>query len=59
MGSPTLGAGEIRRMLHAENIVKAYNGKYGSKDWVEWANKYPTMNRILIEAEKLVNEDGD
>ncbi len=49
-----LGAGEIRRMVIAENIYKAYKSRENADNWAEWAMKYPDMNRLLEEAMLLV-----
>ena len=53
-----LGAGEMRRMTVAENIVKAYRSRAKADNWAEWANLYPDLNRILEDA-MLAVEDGD
>jgi hypothetical protein len=45
--------GELRRMVHAENIVNAYNSRKQSENWAEWVHKYPQAAEMLAEAEKL------
>jgi hypothetical protein len=61
MGRDTLGAGEIRRMIVAENITEAwksrdrYRDKDGVANWSEWAGKHPQLNSILTTAERLAN----
>lgn len=59
-GRQTLGAGEIRRMITADNIVRAYQDRATSKNWADWASKNKSMSRLLNEAAKLAEdlEDG-
>lgn len=49
LGRP-LGAGEIRRMITAENIVRAYTERKRSTDWAGWASANPTEARLLDQA---------
>ena len=50
----TPGAGELKGMIMAEQTMNAYNMRKnykddeGKTDWVEFANKYPYYNWLLI-----------
>ena len=55
----TLGAGEIRRMNVAENIVRAYQSRKQSDNWATWAEVNPELNRILEDAMLAEREDGE
>ena len=52
MGRKTLFAGEMRRMIHAENLVKAYHERNRS-DAPTWVKDNPEMNKLLYEAQRL------
>lgn len=57
MGRSQLYAGEIGRMVAAENVVNAYRSRDnfrvdGEPNWVRWAEMNPTLNSILIRATK-------
>lgn len=54
----TLGAGEMRRMILCENIVKAHQGRKASGNWAEWSLAYPEANRLLTAAMKAA-QDGE
>ncbi len=45
--------GELRRLVYAENVIKAYQHRQGSANWAEWAQSNPILAAILSEAEKL------
>lgn len=47
---------EVNRLIYAENIVTAYEGRRQSKNWVEWATSNPVHAAKLAEAEKLFND---
>lgn len=53
MARPVLYYGEIRRMMHAENIVRAYSSRAQAENWVAWARANPGLAEILHEAEEL------
>ena len=53
-----LGAGEIRRMTVAENIVKWYRERQASSNWASWATDNPDSSQVLLEAQKLAIEFG-
>ena len=55
----TPGAGELRRMIAAENVVNAYNARKASENWAEWASAYPAANRLLIKAMQAAEEVED
>lgn len=55
LGRPVLSAGEIRRMITAENIVSAYRDRKTSKNWGAWAQEHPGASRLLGEIEKANN----
>ena len=42
-------------MIQAENVVKAYEERAQAENWAQWAKDYPEKNRLLAEAERLVN----
>jgi len=54
----SLGAGEIKRMRLAENVVAAYQSRANSTNWAVWAKENPEMNHLLLTAMELLN-DGD
>jgi hypothetical protein len=45
-----LGAGEIRRMLTAEAVVRAYQERERSGNWAAWVREHPEKDRLLREA---------
>ena len=57
-----MGAGELRRIAFAKNVVRAYQSrKYhrdqnGNENWVDWTNKHPDLAHILNAAERAVEE---
>jgi hypothetical protein len=55
----TPGAGELRRMIAAENVVNAYNARKASENWAEWASANPAANRLLIKAMQAAEEVDD
>jgi len=55
-----LYAGEITRMIAAENIVNAYRSRDayrvdGEPNWAQWAERNPSLARILNEVEQVAN----
>jgi len=52
MGRKTLSAGEMRRMIHAENIQRAYYAR-SKGNAAEWVKDNPEMNKLLFEAQKI------
>ncbi len=59
MGRPYLGAGELRRLVAAENIVKGYQARAAVENWAEWAKDNPALSALLSEAMKLAVNDGE
>lgn len=55
LGRDTLGAGEMRRMLTAERVVRAYRDRAGAANWAEWAKDNPDDSRLLIGIERSLN----
>ena len=51
MGRAELSAGEIRRMIAAENVQNAYLSRKGAEDWTKWAKEHPQYAAILHEVE--------
>lgn len=51
-----LGAGELRRMLACENIVRAYQERQKHPNWAEWARDNPDESRILNQLAKATAE---
>jgi len=56
-GRPVLGAGEIRRMIVAENIVRAYRRLEETGDWAKFAEENPDTHALLMEAMRLADDD--
>jgi hypothetical protein len=59
MGRSYLGAGEIRRMIYTENLIRFHHGKTKADSWAEWAAKFPGPDAILNEAMLLSEKYGD
>ncbi len=59
MGRPYLGAGELRRLVAAENIVKGYQARAAAENWAKWAEDNPGISALLSEAMKLAVNDGE
>ena len=55
----SLGAGEIKRMRLAENVVAAYQSRAQSANWATWASENKEMNHLLITAMELLNDGND
>lgn len=55
LGRP-MGAGEMRRIVVAENIVNAYRNRQAADDWVKWAQDYPDEAALLNGAMKAAND---
>ena len=51
MGRP-LGIGEIRRMVAAENVIRAYANRKAAEDWAKWAEDHPDQAALLNYAMK-------
>ena len=62
MGRPTLGAGEIKGMIIADNVRQAYlsrdlyRDRDGNKNWAEWAREYPQLSEIINEAMRAAED---
>ncbi len=56
MGKPTLGAGEIRRMLTAESVVNVCRQFERAGDWAQWAIDHPDEYHLYVEAKGLADE---
>lgn len=54
----TLGAGEVRRMNAATNIVAYYRQRAASGDWVAWARDNPNEAEYLNIA-MIAARDGE
>ena len=54
-GRRVLSAGQIRRMVAAENVYNAYMSRKASNDWGKWVNENPRMAAILAEVEGLLD----
>ena len=48
----TPGAGELKSMVLAENVVSAYESRAKAENWAAWANKNPELSKLLIMAVK-------
>lgn len=51
-GRKTLAAGEIFRMMTAENIRAAFRARRQAQNWAEWASENPQAARMLADIEK-------
>ena len=51
-----LGYGEMRRMIAAENVVKAHGEMKRAGDWTAWAERNPEKWRLLTAAMKAAND---
>ena len=47
MGRPVLSAGEIRKMLIAEDVVYAYGRRKASGNWGQWSQDHPYLDALL------------
>ena len=56
-GRPYLGAGEIRRMRCAENIIRVYRERSQADNWAEWAGKNRGAASLLAAATKAAQDD--
>jgi hypothetical protein len=50
-----LGYSEMQRILVAEKIVRAYQGRAKAINWAEWAKDNPVDHRLLADCERLIN----
>lgn len=57
MGRPYLGAGEIRRMTAAENVIQAYQSRAQAENWASWAVGNPEQAELL--AMCVIGNDTD
>lgn len=57
LGRP-LGAGEMRKMAMAENVVMAYQARSKSKNWAVWAQKNKAEAKLL-EAALMAARGGE
>ena len=46
IGSP-VGAGELKRMIAAENVISAYQERARNKNWATWAKENPNKAALL------------
>jgi hypothetical protein len=49
------GAGELKRMVTAENIVRAYREREKAENWVAWAQANPELAKALELGARLTN----
>jgi hypothetical protein len=49
------GAGELKRMVTAENIVKAYRERERAENWAAWAKDNPELAKALELGARLTN----
>ncbi len=59
MGRPVLSAGELRRMIMAENICNAFTSRKASENWAQWVRDNPVYSGILAKIEKLKNANSN
>ena len=52
----SLGYGELRRMALTENIVRAFEARQKSPNFVAWEIEHPDETRLLRECEALAGE---
>jgi len=48
--------GELRRLIIADNIVKAFHSRAHATNWAEWTRDNPIMAELLAKAERLIND---
>jgi hypothetical protein len=48
--------GELRRLIHAENIQFAFQSRARHGNWVTWEKENPELRKMLIEAELLCQQ---
>jgi len=51
----TPGAGELRRMVVAENVIKAFEARQQAQDWAQWSKDNPELAALLAQAMRLTN----
>jgi hypothetical protein len=56
-GRLVLGAGELRRMTAAENIVRWYRERARAENWAAWAAEHTWESRILNDIMKSIEDD--
>lgn len=54
----TLGAGEIRRMMVAENIVNCFRARTASSNWAAWETENKAEAKLLQVALKAAIDEG-
>lgn len=52
----TLGAGEMRRMALAENVVNAYKARARAENWAQWAQENRQASELLAQAAKAASD---
>lgn len=52
----TPGAGELRRLLQAEAVVKAYYERNRSENWAAWAGQNPYKAWLLDTGARMQDE---
>ena len=52
-------AGELRRMVIAENIQTAYQSRARAKNWAAWVKDNPALADLLDEARQLAEDTDD
>lgn len=52
-----LGAGEIRRMITAENTIQAYRDRERAENWAQWAHDNRAAAGLLARAAKAAADD--
>jgi hypothetical protein len=64
VGRDQLFAGEMQRMVVADNIIKAYHSRasyprtdQGSEQWAKWALENKRLAVILADAEKAAGNE--
>jgi len=54
-----LGAGEIKRMIATENIIRWYNERAASDNWATWNKSNPEKAHALDQAARIARDDGE
>ena len=55
----TLSAGEMRRMMTAENVVKWAAERAKAENWAAWAKEHPHKAALLAEAMREGKDYGE
>jgi hypothetical protein len=58
LNRPYIGAGEARRMLIVQNIVRWHREKHATENWAKWASENEEQENLLNIARDLAEQEG-